>query len=138
MIVEILGIRGSNYSDKWWGPDGSDSEIPDNFSFEPISNDKIIFQIAWDIIWPKDNEQKPKIFMPKGAKDHRSGHVRDKYGNEEGIMISVYDTSNQKADSKAGIRETEGTYQYAIFENISFIPGTGQGFKIEVKEAEEK
>ncbi len=52
--------------------------------------------------------------------------------------LPVFDNSLQKTSFRIGIKETENTSRYAVFKNISFVPGVDQGFKIESQDAQEK
>jgi hypothetical protein len=106
LIVKILGIRDTNNPDIWWGPDGKRFNSPLYFINKiPDTNEtEKNLQIVWQIKWPENKTGGQPFFNPEGAKSTYGGNITDRYGNEEGVMISFYDTSNQKADLKVGIK----------------------------------
>ena len=131
VVIEIIGVRDSNNPDKWWGPDGSALEFPDYFSIESINADENTSQIAWQIKFPENRAERQTFFVPEGAKDTRTVAVRDRYGNAESVMISVYDSSLEKISFSIGTQASGQTSQQVNFENVSLIPSRSLGFNIE-------
>ncbi|MEJ2649933.1 MAG: hypothetical protein P8016_16180, partial [Sedimentisphaerales bacterium] len=129
-IIEILGIRHSDNPDKWWGPDGSALEFPDYFKIESIKADEKNSQIAWQIEFPENRVGRRTFFVPEGAKTTRTVEARDRYGNAESVMISVYDSSLEKTSFQIETQAIGQTSQYANFENVSLIPGRNEGLNI--------
>ena len=132
--IEIIGIRDGNEPDKWWGPDGSIRELPNNFRIEPINKFDDTTLVMWRIKLPEKKEGKQMVFDFDSVKDIGTVQILNRYGIGQNIMYSVLDNSIQKTNFRIEINDNDNVSDIVIFKNISLIPGKDQGYKVEYEE----
>jgi hypothetical protein len=139
-VVTLLGVCESPSEGKqWWGPDGSPIDFAPRFTHEltmrGLGNRKA-FEIVWRVQRPAGNEQSMSVehFFEDGF-PFDSRESCDRYG----VVLrdaQHYSYSFEKTQEKATLRVGadlggQGVHQVR-FKNISLVPGTNQGFEIEV------
>lgn len=136
--VELVGIcRNVGGYPQWWGPDGTPLEyytLSDQGELPPPSPaGHITCQIAWRIQTPQGIGLATQISL-EGSSGVYYRHIHDRYANPlpGALQAGVYtfDTSQEKATLRVGVRTTSGEYAWATFKDISLIRGRDQGFAV--------
>lgn len=138
-IIELLGLCEPRSDRGWWGPDGrglAEAPYAGDKPSGPRRGDGRVYEIAWKMQQPAGQPGLQVTTMIDGNRGGYSRELKDRYGNRilngmatEGV---IFNEAQTKTTLTVGIRIADQDYQYARFKNISLVPGTNQGFEIEV------